>query len=101
MPAAPSAISSSVSRCVAFAVLKADPTLHHLGPSLANREPEPRAALLAGRRRVRLVEAAENARPERLGNAGPFIVHADAQPAGDLLGRDPDDLAFRGKLGGV
>src|SRR5439155_7032844 len=85
----------------AIAVLEADPTLHHLDQALANGEPEPRAALLAGRRRVRLVEAAEDARPERLWNAGPFVVHADAQQAGDFVGRDPDHLAFGGKLGGV
>src|SRR3982750_2636314 len=82
-----------------FAVMEADPTLHHLDQALADGETEPGAAFLAGRRRVGLVEAAEDACPECLGNARALVVHADAQETGNLLGRDRDHFAFGRELG--
>src|SRR5437764_12868488 len=78
----------------AIAVLEADMPVHHLDQALANGEPETGATLLARGGGVCLVEAAEDARPERLGDAGPAVVHADAQAVGDLLGADLDHLAF-------
>src|SRR5438876_4901352 len=78
----------------AVAVLEADVPAHHLDQALANGEPEAGAALLPRSGGVGLVEAAKDARPERLGDAGPAVVHTHAQAVGDLLGADLDHLAF-------
>src|SRR3989442_14343484 len=76
------------------AVQEADVTVHHLDQALANGEPEPGAALLPRRGGVGLVKAAEDARPERLGDAGPAVVHADPQAVRRLLGADLDHFAL-------
>src|ERR671937_1920543 len=85
----------------ALAVLEADAALHHLDQALADGEAEARAALLPRGGRIGLIEAPEDARPERLGDAGAAIVHRDAQPVGELLSCDLHHLAFGRELGGV
>src|SRR5712664_2617125 len=78
----------------ALAVLEADAALHHLDQALADREPEAGAAFLPRGGGVRLVEAPEDPRPERLGDAGAPVVHRDAQALRVLLGADLDHLAL-------
>src|SRR5947208_9019003 len=89
------------SGAAAFALVEADVALHQLDQALADGKPEAGAAFLARRGGIGLVEAAKDARAERLRNAGALVVHADAQLAGGLLGADLHDLAFRRELGGV
>src|SRR5689334_4340225 len=89
------------SSAAAFAVVEADVPLHHLDQALADGEAQPGAAFLTRGGGVGLVEAAEDARAERLRDAGSLVVHADAQLPGALLGGDLDDLALRRELRGV
>src|SRR5689334_11944000 len=89
------------SSAAALALVEADVPLHHLDQALADGEPEARAAFLTRGGGVGLVEAAEDARAERLRDARTLVVHADAQLPGGLLGGDLDDLALRRELRGV
>src|SRR6059058_6109758 len=67
------------SAAAAVAVLEADATLHHLDQPLANGEPEAGAAFLARGGRVGLGESAEDARSERLRDAGTTVVYRNPQ----------------------
>src|SRR6266513_1543321 len=78
----------------ALAVLEADVSFHHLDQALANGEPEAGAALLPRGGGVGLVEAAEDARPERFRDARPAVVHAHPQTGWRLLGADLDHFAL-------
>src|SRR3954467_6495201 len=88
-------------RAAAVAVLETDASLHHLDQALANGEPEPCAALVAGGGRVSLAEAGENAYPERLRDARSAVMHRNAQPRAARLSGDLHRLAFGRKLGRV
>src|SRR3954471_21530188 len=89
------------SGAAAFAVLEADAAVHHLDESLADGEAEAGAALLPRGGGVGLVEAAEHARAEGFRDAGPAVVHADAQVVLAILGADLHLLALRRELGGI
>src|SRR5207247_11377687 len=69
-------------------VLEADAAVHQLDHPLADGEPEPGAALLARRGRVRLREAAEDAAAELLRDSRTAVVHADADVRVALFERD-------------
>src|SRR3954464_6359496 len=83
------------------AVVEADAAAHHLDQALADGEAEPGAAFLPRGCGIGLVEAAEDARTKSLRDAGPPVVHRDAQRPTVLLGRNLHHFALGRELGGV
>jgi hypothetical protein len=85
--------------------LHADPAAHQLGQSLRDREPQPRAAILARRRAVGLAERLEDGLGLVGGDADAGVGDGELEPdaaAKLLAGAHADhDLALIGELYGV
>src|SRR5690606_31637846 len=78
----------------------ADPAVHGADQSLADRQPQAAAAIMAGGRAVRLGERLEQGRLARGRDADPAVFDGEMQPVlvvePALLDSDPD-MAARGE----